>query len=94
MVTAQVTETIATSRVQFTTVGAAWRIDGSTNASVADEIVTIYAGNTIDPAKAVGAATVANNGSFTLQQANSPQPPDATNNIIGTPREVRVWASP
>jgi hypothetical protein len=83
-VTVQVTETIATSRVQFTTVGATWRIDGSTNARVAGETVTIYVGNTLDPAKLVGTANVSNNGSFTLQQANSPQPPDANNISIGT----------
>jgi hypothetical protein len=70
--------------VQFTTVGATWRIDGSTNARVAGETVTIYVGNTLDPAKLVGTANVSNNGSFTLQQANSPQPPDANNISIGT----------
>jgi hypothetical protein len=84
-VTVQVTEAIATTRVQFTAAGAVWRIDGSTNARVAGETVSIYLGNTIDPAKLVGTATVQNNGSFTLQQPNSTHPPDATNNIsIGT----------
>jgi len=84
-VTVTVTETVTTTRQQFTANGATWRIDGSTNARVAGETVTIYVGNAINPAKVVGTVTVANNGSFTLQQQNSPVTPDATGNIsIGT----------
>ncbi len=83
-VTVQVTETIAISRAQFTAATGTWRIDGSTNARVAGESVTIYLGNTIGTPPAVGVATVSNNGSFTLNQANAIVP-DATNNIsIGT----------
>ncbi|HXB67426.1 MAG TPA: Ig-like domain-containing protein [Candidatus Acidoferrales bacterium] len=80
-VTVQVAEAVTTSRVQFTAAGASWRIDGSTNAPLTGETVTVCIGNTINAAKILGTTIVSNNGSFSLLLTNSARPPDATNNI-------------
>jgi hypothetical protein len=63
-VLAQIAEAITIARAQFTAAGATWRIDGSANAPSPGEAVTICVGNTLNPAKIVGAVLMSVNGSL------------------------------
>jgi hypothetical protein len=58
-----------------------WVVESATNARVAGETVTVYVGNTINPANVAGATTVTNGGTFSLQSQNSTIAPDATNHV-------------
>jgi hypothetical protein len=80
-VTVKVIDPITITKAQFAAGGRTWVVEGRTNARVAGETVTIYVGDTINPAKVVGTTAITNNGTFSLQAPNSTVAPDATGHV-------------
>jgi Bacterial Ig domain len=68
-------EVLTVTRAQYTVNGSSWRIDGTTNAGVVGETMTVYNNPTVGTAP-LGQPVLVNGGSWTLQINNSPTTPN------------------